>query len=281
MEPSKLENKCLFKSDMNLWNQCDVVNLTTNFRVGDSAWNQTLQRIRFGEQNEEDLKLLKTRYTSNFKRSDWDNCLHTFYSKKECFKHNNRVLNNLDDKKLHSIKAEIPKGKKPRITEWGTIDDTNFVENLELKKGAKVIMIHNKDVSDGLVNGVTGKVLDFVWRTIDGKSQIAAIIVEFDDPSVGKNFRKENMDISELKKYSNGIPIFKERLGYKSSKKASSQKSGKDLYVRQYPLNLAFASTGNVMNFGLVHDVIQLFKSRIIMVTLKLIFYYFLIVSRP
>ena len=257
MEPSKLENKCLFKSDMNLWNQCDVVNLTTNFRVGDSAWNQTLQRIRFGEQNEEDLKLLKTRYTSNFKRSDWDNCLHTFYSKKECFKHNNRVLNNLDNWKLHSIKAEIPKGKKPHITEWGTIDNTNFMENLEVKQNARVIMIHNKDVSDGLVNGVTGKVLDFVWRYKEGKRQIAAIIVEFDDKEVGKKFRKGNLDVPELKKYPNGIPIFKETLGYKapriskqSGKKRYVAQSGKNHSVRQFPLNLAFASTGNVICFS-------------------------------
>ena len=34
MKPGKEENKALFNSDMNLWNQCDVVNLITNFRVG-------------------------------------------------------------------------------------------------------------------------------------------------------------------------------------------------------------------------------------------------------
>ena len=131
--------------------------------------------------------------------------------------------------------------------------------------------IINLNTVDDLVNGATGTIIAVEYK----ENNLNCIIVKFDDPSVGKNFRKENLDISELKKYSNGIPIFKERLGYKSSKKASSKQSGKDLYVRQYPLNLAFASTGNVMNFGLVHDVIQLFKSRIIMVTLKLIFIIF------
>ena len=69
------------------------------------------------------------------------------------------------------------KGKKPNIKDWGAINDTNFSEVLEFKKGARVIMTHNRDVSDGLVNGVTGKVLEYVWRN----SQITAIIVEFDD----------------------------------------------------------------------------------------------------
>ena len=105
MKPTKLENKCLYNSDMNLWEQCDVVNLVTNFRVGDSTWNETLQRIRFGEQTDDDLALLKTRYTSNFDRTNWDDCLHAFYSKKECFAHNTRVLNNLKTKFTHhSIK---------------------------------------------------------------------------------------------------------------------------------------------------------------------------------
>ena len=249
MEPDKTANKCLFNSDMNLWNQCEVVNLTSNFRVGDTPWNETLQRIRFGEQNAEDIELLKSRYTSNFNRPDWDDCLHTFYSRKEVFAHNTKVLNKLDTK-LHSIKAEYPKGKRPHITDWGTIDESNFLDLLELKVGARVIMTHNKDVSDGLVNGVTGKVLDFVWR----KSQIIAIIVAFDDEEVGKKFRKENMNLDEVKKHPNGIPIFKETFGYKAPKKASSKKSGQRSYqsgknrsLRQFPLNLAFASTGNMI----------------------------------
>ena len=43
MKPKRIENKCLFNSDMNLWNSCEVVNLKTNFRVRDK-WNETLNR---------------------------------------------------------------------------------------------------------------------------------------------------------------------------------------------------------------------------------------------
>ena len=73
------------------------------------------------------------------------------------------------------------------------------------------------------MNGVTGQVLEYVWRN----SQITAIIVEFDDKNVGEKIIKENMDLDEVKKHSNGISIFKESLTYKVPKKISSQKSGK------------------------------------------------------
>ena len=66
MEPGKPENKALYNSDMNIWNSFEVVNLIQNFRVGISPWLETLNRIRFGEQTDDDLKLLKSRYISNF-----------------------------------------------------------------------------------------------------------------------------------------------------------------------------------------------------------------------
>ena len=150
MEPSKLENKCLYNSDMNLWKSCDAVNLTTNFRVGKSPWNETLNRIRLGEQTKEDLELLKSRYTSNFvNRENWDGAIHTFFSNKEVQKHNIKVLNKMAGK-LFTFEAELPKGKKPPITQHGTIGTTNFMMKLELKKAANVMLLHNIDISDGL-----------------------------------------------------------------------------------------------------------------------------------
>ena len=51
------------------------------------------------------------------------------------------------------------------------------------------------------MNGVTGQVLEYVWRN----SQITAIIVEFDDKNVGEKIIKENMDLDEVKKHSNAL----------------------------------------------------------------------------
>ena len=149
MAPTKLENKCLYDSDMNLWNSCDAVHLKVNFRVGISQWNETLNRIRVGEQTKEDIDILKSRYTHLFDRENWDGAVHAFFSNDEVQAHNTKVLNKLSGK-LFTLEAELPKGKKPPMTSYGTIASTNFMVKLVLKKGAPVMLIHNIDISDGL-----------------------------------------------------------------------------------------------------------------------------------
>ena len=92
----------------------------------------------------------------------------------------------------------------------------------------------------------TGKVLDYIWRKNKqtGKPEIIAVIVKFDDELVGQACRKENMHLEEVRKYPNGVPIFKVKHSYKSTKRQKTRKTGRDLYIRQFPLVLSFASTG-------------------------------------
>ena len=245
MSPERQENKALFNSDMNLWNNCDVVNLITNFRVGESNWNDTLNRIRYGEQNDKDYELLKSRYTTNFTdRDNWDDAIHTFFANKHVIQHNKEMLKKVREK-LITIVAERPKKKKTPVTARGTIDTTSFLDMLELKIGALVVMVHNVDISDGLVNGVTGKVLNFIFRQISGKSEVIAVIVEFDDPEIGRLCRKDNINIHDDVKNKNGVPVFKNIFRYKSAGHGSSKIGGKDLWLKQIPLTLAYASTGH------------------------------------
>ena len=247
MPPAKLENKCLFNTtDMNLWNQCEAVNLKTNFRVGDSVWNETLQRIRFGEQTPEDLELLKTRYTSNYDR-DFDNAIHAFVTNKEVQIHNKKMLNKIQDARLVAIEAEFTKGSKPSssTTAYGTIGKTGISKTLELKEGANVMLLHNIDIADGLVNGVTGNVLDFAYRTIEGKRKIIAVIVKFDDDEIGKQCRKEHLNFHPKVKNENGVPIFYQQIVHQAENRRSKKKAGKNLSFKQIPLVLAFAFTGH------------------------------------
>ena len=156
--PKDTPNKSLYNSNCNLWDSCDAVNLTTNFRVGDSSWNETLNRIRYGEETEEDIELLNSRKISNFPDIDFDKALHTFYSNKEVNQHNLKMLSNLNEP-LIKIDAEFPNVKRKKTTKHGTIDKSNLAVHLQLKKNANVMLIHNIDISDGLVNGVTGKLI--------------------------------------------------------------------------------------------------------------------------
>ena len=244
MKPTKLENIALYNSDMNLWKSCEVVNLKTNFRVGESPWNETLNRIRLGEQTEEDLKLLKSRYISNFKRENWDDAIHAFFGNEDAKKHNLKMLNKMPGV-LVTLKADHPKGISKTISKYGTIGTTQFEDKLEVKKGAKIMMIYNIDIADGLVNGVTGIVLDFAYRTVNGKPEVQAVIVKFDDDEIGKQCRKEHSNFHPDVKKKNGVPIFKTKFSYQSERRASLKKTGRDQWLQQYPLKLAYASTGN------------------------------------
>ena len=250
MKPTKLENIALYNSDMNLWKSCEVVNLKTNFRVGQSPWNETLNRIRFGEQTKEDIELLKSRYTSNFDREHWDEAIHTFFRNEDVQNHNSKMLNKMPGV-LVTLKAEQQKGIS-NTSKNGKIGSTPFDSKLELKKGAKIMMIHNIDIADGLVNGVTGKVLNFAYRTVNGKPEVQAVIVKFDDDEIGKQRRKEHSNFHPDVKQKNGVPIFKIKFAYKSERAGSLKKTGKDQWLRQYPLSLAFASTGNLNDGNLL-----------------------------
>ena len=71
----------------------------------------------------------------------------------------------------------------------GTVGSTPLLKNLYLKKGAKVILIQNLDVCDGLANGAKGTVLDFVKS--DGV--VTQVIVEFENKEAGKMARENHV----------------------------------------------------------------------------------------
>ena len=100
------------------------------------------------------------------------------------------MLNSLEEF-LEEIAANIfgPKGYKAK-TDKGLIDKTQFAENLKLKKSARVMIIANVDIKDGIVNGSLGTVIDFV-KTVSKNEKgedvvdVRSIIVVFDDPETG------------------------------------------------------------------------------------------------
>ena len=69
---------------------------------------------------------------------------------------------NILDEILEQVEAKLyhSKSYKPKTNPNGQIDNTQFVMNLKLKKGARVMIISNKDIKDALVNGSLGMILD-------------------------------------------------------------------------------------------------------------------------
>ena len=73
----------------NLWLNCEVVVLKTNFRQGEqSTWKDLLNRVRIGQPTEEDIKTLESRTHNLLTQTEYDNAIHIFFTNLEVLKHN-------------------------------------------------------------------------------------------------------------------------------------------------------------------------------------------------
>ena len=251
-EPKILQNQALYKSSENLWDSFQTVTLLVNKRQGVSKWRDTLSRVRIGGMNTDDEKLIESRRVSNdeHKDKDFDDALHLFFDNDSVCRHNEEMIAKLQGEEAKNLKADIrgyPRGCQPKIKYESFVEETRMQKILTLKKGAKVIHNFNIDLIDGLVNGVTGKVIGFSYRTpskfkghLPG-ANISTCIVKFDDPNVGQNFRKDHQDVHKLVKEESGVPIFRKNLSMRIDRLPSSAECS----VEQFPLNLFYASTSH------------------------------------
>jgi ATP-dependent DNA helicase PIF1 len=223
-----------------LWRSFQVINLTENHRQGnDKTYADILNRIRVGEQNSEDMELLKTRIRPK-NHPDLKDSLYIACKKAAVNEHNEKCLNKVSGR-LYEIKAKhrtkLQQNFKPYIQKDGTISDTQFLDVLKLKVGAKVMLIYNVDVSDLLCNGAMGTLIG-VEVSSDGR--VDKLIVKFANPKAGKESRKKHPNYSQ--KYPEGTVITKMEREYTLSKKASAVVASTAKLI-QYPLILAFAVT--------------------------------------
>ena len=128
-KPSTLQNATLWDSEDNLWNNCKVVVLKTNFRQGVSEWTNTLNRIRVGELTQGDIHLLESRRISNFPGKDLSRATHLFRTNREVYNHNSQVLNSLNTASIFKrAEIESPKGFHPKVDEDSGMIEVNFVQ---------------------------------------------------------------------------------------------------------------------------------------------------------
>ena len=151
-----------------------------------------------------------------------------------------KCLNNIQGK-LYEIKAQhltkLKDNFKPYVKKDGSISDTQFIDVLQMKIDARVMLIYNVAVSDLLCNGAMGTVIG-VEESTDGR--IEKVIVKFDNPKAGKESRKNHP--AYAKKYPGGTVITKMEREYTLSKTGTSV-GGSTAKLIQYPLILAFAVT--------------------------------------
>ena len=235
--PFSQKNRSLFHSTENIWKNMEIVTLKVSQRHGVGEWTNCLNRIRTGDTSSEDKILLETRRLKHFPGLDTDEACHVAFTNLEVDTHNTKRLNALPTDLVHvQAGGMYPKGVKPIITKDGIVENTPFLKNLFLKKGARVMLTFNVNLSDSLVNGVLGTILDFVFED----SKVKAVIIEFDNPEVGLQHRKEHFNDCSRFIEQNGTPIYRSCLEHTMKKNGGAK--GKTI---QFPLRLAWSSTAH------------------------------------
>ncbi|XP_062574488.1 uncharacterized protein LOC134236336, partial [Saccostrea cucullata] len=214
-----------------LWNDLfTVVELDEIMRQReDGIFAELLNRLRVKKANETLSEVDKHTLKQCIKEGPAE-ALHIFATNAEINAYNNEMIFKVcAEPKL--VEAEDYEKKREsgtlikRKTHF-TKTDICLPSSILLAEGARVMLIKNEDVQDGLVNGVMGTVMQI--RMSSNSKLPEAIFIHFDNENVGKN--------ADLQKMINQ----KRCVGLRPSSEEITIKNG---VRKQYPLQLAWACT--------------------------------------
>ena len=141
-----------------IWKECkhQIINLTKSYRQkDDTQFTDVLNRIRVGNQTEDDIKYINNKIPKNPNEQFWENKMYLMAYNEELGRCNTKFLNKLEGQEVEFIATDELYDIK--YTSKFIVDKT-----LKLKQNAKVMLLKNLDVSKGLVNGAIGYCLDFI-----------------------------------------------------------------------------------------------------------------------
>lgn len=143
----------------------NIVVLTSNYRQIDKDFRDLLLRVRKGIYTESDIVKLNTRMINNFEKTD-DNIVHLVSSNKKAQTINSTNLDNIKEKSVTYKSEFYETGNEDLCKEMKKDLEGQFVQKgimtVNLKIGARVMLIKNISVEEGLVNGSVGIVSNFV-----------------------------------------------------------------------------------------------------------------------
>ena len=219
----------------------DNIELEVNHRQGeDKVYAELLNRMRFKIKQEEisgdDLNLLNSRITRN--KND-DGKIKIFGKNCSVNLENLKQLQKLKSS-LFTIEAiHLPKNRIVKVTAGGTIEDTGFLNKLEVKEGARIMLIHNVNTNDGLTNGAQGT----LEKILCDDSKVRYILIKFDNKRVGRHQRQKFKFLSSRYNLSEATPI--ERVSFSYTLGDTSKNHAARATVLQFPLRLSWALTSH------------------------------------
>ena len=228
-----------------LWELFDCIELEHNHRQGsDKEYAELLDRIRFKSKSEdlsdEDLALLKSRILDPGE----ENVTKIFGKNLNVNEENRKKLAQIKSKKFVSHAVHVPKDRNVTINADGSIEKTLFLDSLELKEGARVMLIHNVNTADGLVNGVQGDVQEIIADKRTNK--VRFVLVKFDNPKIGEEQRIKFKFLENgiaRTKLSSAVPI--ESINFSYTLGNANKKHGARASFIQIPLKCSWALTAH------------------------------------
>ena len=224
-----------------LWqNLFQIVELTEVQRQkNDHEFASMLNRVRIGTHIQEDIDALNARQVALTENCYPMDVTHIFPHNRQVHDHNTNMLQQLATQQVTVLAID-----SKRDDQTGQIDTTSFqtpvgglLKTLTVAVDARVMLIKNIDVQDGLVNSATGVVTGFY--PLPPQEQDVAyipkyILVKFDDDRVGQNCRKE--DTHRFNHGSTPIPMIESKICLGRYSKVTRKRT-------QFPLALAWAVT--------------------------------------
>ena len=224
------------------WGMFKSILLEENHRQGnDRSYAELLNRIRVKEHTEEDMEVLKRRVRTPTHSDIINASLYITAKRKPCDLINEKYISKLKGTPLklkaihhHPINPDF----KPFINAKDqTVGETGFRDELILKPGARIILIHNLDTIDSLTNGQLGTFIDAVKDT---KGKVVKLILKLDKAGAGAVNRQQNPELA--KKFPDYVFIQRVSLQYSMSKKTTESSKAT---VIQFPIRLAYGITAH------------------------------------
>lgn len=172
------------------WSKFRVHMLTTSYRQTDEKFLGLLNRARRGTINSDDKKLLQSRVKP--KMCNNIKALELYGSNRQVDAKNKQMLEKLDGEPYVYYASDYSNNKRLDDKAIRSMNDkyTMYKAILNLKVGARVMLLKNLDVSVGLVNGALGSVL---------KCTTTYITVKFDNSELIRNISKDVQTYEYLK----------------------------------------------------------------------------------
>ena len=226
---------------LNLWEMFETVELEENHRQGeDKEYANLLNRLRFKIRTEtlskEDLELLNSRVLP----CNTEEEIIKIYGKNMSVNIENAKRLGHIKKPLYKIAAiHIPNRKNVKINADGSIEDTAFLDQLQLKEGARIILIHNINTADGLTNGAQGTLI----KIVSVEAKVRYLLIKFDKKTVGIEQREKYKFITCKHEATDLTPL--ERINFSYTLGNVSKNHAARASILQFPVKLSWAITSH------------------------------------